>query len=142
MKLGDLRFAIEGLSDDLEIVVRARDADDAPAYEGGLTLVSVDYGVRDHTAVLALDCFPNDDDESDEPEDAVRTLATPSGVVVMRAGFAVMRLPGLAGVAVGQKLELHEARTVSGTVLRVYGDGTMSVRLGDDGALAENRTDK
>ena len=62
MKVGDLRKALEGVPDDLEIVVRAWN-DDGDDVCGGLKGAEVQHAHdEDDTPFFALDCCPDDED--------------------------------------------------------------------------------
>jgi len=65
VKVGDLRKALEGVDDELEIIVRAWDHD-GNDYCGAPKGVEVQHAHdEDDTPYLAIDCCP-DDDECDE----------------------------------------------------------------------------
>lgn len=62
MKVGELRKLLEGVSDEMEIVVRAWD-DDGSDYCGTIDGVEVQCAHdEDSTPYLAIDCCPDEED--------------------------------------------------------------------------------
>lgn len=62
MTVGELRELLDGVSDDLEIVVRAWD--DENDYCGTITYAEVEYAHDDaDSTFLAIDCCQEDDDD-------------------------------------------------------------------------------
>lgn len=62
MKVGELRKFLNGVSDDLEIVVRAFD-DDGSDYCGTIDVAGIELTCGgDDTPFLAIDCGPEDRD--------------------------------------------------------------------------------
>lgn len=76
MKVGDLRKALEGVSDDLEIVVRAwdDDGDVVTALQGAEVQYAHD---ENNTPFFALDASP-DEDDVESIRDAAAFLPTPT----------------------------------------------------------------
>ncbi len=61
MKVGQLRAALEGVGDDLEVIVRA--FDDENDYIGTITMVAVENAHdEDDTPFLAIDCSETEDE--------------------------------------------------------------------------------
>lgn len=67
MTVGELRNLLDGVDDDLEITVRARDDDNN--YCGTITFAEVEHMCGgDDTPYFAIDCCPDDEEDEDDCE--------------------------------------------------------------------------